>query len=88
VPISVTTIPVTAPSKVWVYGCSLAGIASSNPATAWMFVSCECCVLSVCHCDGPITCPEESLAPLGAVAPWQKKYIFYSSQRTSVFNGT
>ena len=25
-------IPVTAPSRVWVYGCSLPGIAGSNPA--------------------------------------------------------
>jgi hypothetical protein len=31
------------------------------PAEAWMYVSCECCVLSGSGlCDGPITRPEES----------------------------
>jgi hypothetical protein len=38
-------IPVTARSKTWVCGSSLAGIAGSN-LTGGMDVSCECCVLS------------------------------------------
>jgi hypothetical protein len=52
-------IPVAARSKEWVCGCSLAGIADSNPAGG-MDVCCECCVLSGRGlCDGPITRPEE-----------------------------
>jgi hypothetical protein len=44
----------------WVCGCSLAGIAGSNPAGD-MNVSCECCVLSGRGlCVGLITRPEES----------------------------
>ena len=39
------SIPVAAPSKVWVCGHSLAGIVGSNHAWAWMSVSCECFVL-------------------------------------------
>jgi len=35
-----------APSKVWVYGRSLAGVAGLNPVRAWIFFPCECCVLS------------------------------------------
>ena len=35
--------PVAALSKVWICGRSLAGIAGSNPAGAWMSI---CCVLS------------------------------------------
>jgi hypothetical protein len=38
--------PVTARSKTWVCGRSLAGSVGSNPAGAWMSVSCGCCVLS------------------------------------------
>ena len=38
-------IPVPVRSKAWVCGCSLAGIAGSNPAEG-MDVCCECCVLS------------------------------------------
>jgi len=55
-------IPVATLSKVWVCGRSLDGIAGSNPAGgAWIFVFCECCMLSVIGlCDGPITRPEES----------------------------
>jgi len=42
-------------------GRSLAGIARSNPAGAWMFVCCECCVLSGRGlCDELITRPEEA----------------------------
>jgi len=53
--------PVAARSKAWVYGHSLAGIASLNPAGTWMSVSCDFCVLSGrCLCDVPITRPEES----------------------------
>ena len=39
-------IPLSAQSKTWVCGHSLAGIAGSNPAGAEISVSCECCVLS------------------------------------------
>jgi len=47
-------------SKAWVFGCSLAGIAESNPARG-VDVSCECCVTSVRGlCDSLITHPEES----------------------------
>jgi len=42
-------------------GRSLAEIAGSKPAGAWMSVSYERCVLSGGGlCDGPITGPEES----------------------------
>jgi len=48
-------IPVAAQSKAWVSGSTLAGIAGSNPAGAWMYVSSDCCVLSGRGlCDGPI----------------------------------
>ena len=55
-------VPVAARSKAWVYGRSLAEIVGSNPTGgAWMFVFCECCVLSGRGlCDGLITRPEES----------------------------
>ena len=53
-------MPVTARSKAWVYGRSLAGIVGSNPAGG-MDVSVECCVLSGRDlCDGLITRPEKS----------------------------
>jgi hypothetical protein len=53
-------IPLPARSKVWVCGCTLAGIAGSNPAEG-MYVCCECCVLSGRGlCNGPMTRPEES----------------------------
>jgi hypothetical protein len=32
-------------SKAWVFSRLLAGIAASNPAGAWVSVSCECCVV-------------------------------------------
>jgi hypothetical protein len=38
-------IPVAAPSKAWICGRSLAGIAGSNPARGNGCVSCECCML-------------------------------------------
>jgi hypothetical protein len=51
---------VAARYKEWVCGRSLAGIAGSNAAAAWMSVSCECCVLSGRGlCDGPFPRPEE-----------------------------
>jgi len=37
---------VAARSKAWFCGSSLAGIAGSNRAGTWIFVSCGCCVLS------------------------------------------
>jgi hypothetical protein len=50
----------TVRSKAWVCNRSLAGIVSSNPAEAWMSVSCECCVLSGNGLFvGLITRPEE-----------------------------
>ena len=52
---------VAALSKVCVWGRSPAGIVRSNPAGIWMFVSCECRVLSSrVLCIGWIACPEES----------------------------
>ena len=52
-------IPVAAQSKAWVFGRSPAEIVGSNPTGAWMFVCCECYVLSGRGlCDGLITRPE------------------------------
>jgi len=55
-------IPVTAPSKAWVCGRSLAGIVGSNPAGVMdVTLSCECCLLSGRGlCVGLITHPGES----------------------------
>ena len=54
-------IPVAARSKALVCGRSPAGIAGSNPVGAWMFVCCECCVMSgKVTCDEPIPRPEET----------------------------
>jgi len=40
-------------------GRPLVGTAGTNPAEAWMLVSCECCVLSGrIYFVGLITCPE------------------------------
>jgi hypothetical protein len=48
-------------SKVWVCGYSLAESVGLNFIRAWMFVSCECCVLSGGGLwNGLITHPEES----------------------------
>jgi len=53
-------VPVAARSKAWIYGRSLAGIVSSNPAGG-VGVCVECCVLSGRGlCDGLITRPEKS----------------------------
>ena len=55
------TIPVAERYKARVCGPSLAGIAGLNPAGAWLFVCCKCCVLSGRGlCDWLITRPEES----------------------------
>jgi hypothetical protein len=52
-------VPVAARSKAWVCGCSLVGIAGSNPAVT--DICCECCVLSGRDlCVGLIIRPEES----------------------------
>ena len=54
-------IAVASPSMAWVCGCSLAGIARSNPARAWVSVTCDYCMLSGRGlCNGPIPRPEES----------------------------
>jgi len=54
-------VPVAARSKVQVCGRSPAKIVGSNPTGAWMFVCCECCVLSGRGlCDELITRPEGS----------------------------
>ena len=50
-----------APSKAWVWGRSAAGVAGSNSPAAWMYVFCECCVLSGRSLFvGLITHPEQS----------------------------
>jgi hypothetical protein len=60
-------IPVAARSEAWVYSRSLAGIAVSNTARVWVFVSCDCRVLShVGLCVGLITRPEDP-AERGAI---------------------
>jgi hypothetical protein len=52
-------VPVALRSKAC--GRSPAEIVGSNPIGAWMFVCCECCVLSGRGlCDELITRPEES----------------------------
>jgi len=38
-------MPVAVRSTAWVCGSSLAGIAGSNPAEAWIIVSCKCRVM-------------------------------------------
>ena len=76
---------VAAWSRVWVWGRWLAGLAGSNPAGAWMSVSCQCCVLSgTCPCDGLITRPDSPTKcnhaapktrrprPTRAVEPWKE----------------
>jgi len=42
----IMSIPVAAPSKVWVWGRLLAVVAGSNPAGDMMSVSCKRCVMS------------------------------------------
>jgi len=55
-------IPVTARSEAWAYSCSVAGIAGSSTAGAWVFVSCECRVLwGVGLRVGLITRPEDPI---------------------------
>ena len=87
--IEILPILVAARSKAWVCGRPLAWIAGSNPAGAWMFVSCKCCLLSGGLCIGLITRPEESYrygvsecdrepsiggaGPQGALVPTKKK---------------
>jgi hypothetical protein len=54
-------VPVAARSKVWICGRSPAGLWVRIQPGTWMFVCCECCVLSGRGlCDQLITCPEES----------------------------
>jgi hypothetical protein len=58
---SVMTYAMAAQSKALVCGRSPAKIVGSNPTEAWMFVCCDCCVLSGRGlCDGLITPPEKS----------------------------
>ena len=60
--ISQLPVPVAAPSKAWVCGRSPAEIVGLNPTGGvWIFVCCECRVLSGRGlCDELITRPEES----------------------------
>ena len=59
--IIIKIIIVAARSKACVCSRSLTRIAGSNPAGAWMSVSCECCALSGRGlCSGLTTRPEES----------------------------
>ena len=56
-----TSVPVAAWSKGYVYGRSPTEIVGSNPTGSWMYVFCECCVLSGRGlCNALITRPEES----------------------------
>jgi len=58
-------------SKEWVCGLSHSGNVGSNPAGAWMSVSCECCVLSGRGlCDGPIPRPEEPYGMCARARHW------------------
>jgi hypothetical protein len=55
------TLPVTARSKAWVATARLLGLWVRIQPVAWMFISCEGCLLTDRGpCDGPITHPEES----------------------------
>jgi hypothetical protein len=64
-------ILVAAWSKVWVCGCSLVGVAVSNPARAVMSLPCDCCVSGTGPCVGLITRPEESFRVQCVwVSPW------------------
>ena len=59
--LTMMAVPVAARFKAKVCGRSPAEIVGSNPTGAWMFVYCECCVLSGRGlCDELITRPEES----------------------------
>jgi hypothetical protein len=54
-------VPEAARSKAYVCGRSPAEFVGSNLNVAWIFVCCECCVLSGRgFCDELITRPEES----------------------------
>ena len=58
---SLMLVPVAARSKAYVCGRWLAEIVGSNPTGAWIFVCCDCCVLSGRGlCDELITHSEES----------------------------
>jgi hypothetical protein len=62
--------------KAWVCGRLLAGIAGSNPAGAWMFVCCECCLLSgKSLCFGPITRPKESHRVWCVLWVWSRRAV-------------
>jgi hypothetical protein len=54
-------IPVATPSKACVYGRSLVGIVSSNPAgNEGLFLASVACCVGRRLCKGPIICPGES----------------------------
>jgi hypothetical protein len=54
-------VTVVVRSQAYVCGCFPAEIVGSNPTRAWMFVCCECYVLSGRGlCDEQITRPDES----------------------------
>jgi len=80
-------IPMAARSKACVCGGSLQGLRFRIPPGALLYVCCECCVWSGRGlCYGTTTRLEESCqvwfvwvwslssGPLGAVAPWDKKF--------------
>ena len=68
-------VSVAARSKAWVCGRSPAEIVGSIPPEAWMYVSCECCVLSDRGLyDELITRPEESY-PLWCVVVCDQKNL-------------
>ena len=57
----VVPVSVAARSKAWVCGRSTTEIVGSKPPGAWMYLYCQCCVLSGKGlCDELITRPDES----------------------------
>jgi len=83
-------IPMAARSEAWVYSRSLAGIAGSNTAGAWVFVSCECRVLSdVRLCVGLIAHPEDrterGVSECNHAISWSRTscYVFIFFYRSS-----
>jgi len=94
---SMVPTPKVAPSKRWICDHSLAGITGSDPTGAWMSVFCECCRVCRVFFIGLTTRPNESYrvwcvwvgswcpGPLGAVAPWKKKFAVNENNSTTVY---